>query len=113
MPQAWNYKLTSFQQKAFKTLYGDAKLREGLYTRICQLVIGSKAEGTVKCYIASIQRWLDYAKKNDYQEFPPKNEEFSLYLAELSEKLSSFTSFKNIQAAFPFFMQLEILTRFQ
>lgn len=103
MPQAWNYKLTLFQQKAFKTLYGDAKLREGLFTRIYQLVIGSKAEGTVKCYIASIQRWLDYAKKHDYQEFPPKNEQFSLYLAELSEKLTSFTSFKNIQAAFPFF----------
>ena len=103
MPQAWNYKLTSFQQKAFQTLYGDAKVREGLFTRIYQLVIGSKAEGTIKCYIAAIQRWLDFAKRNNYQEFPPKTEEFSLYIADLSEKLASVTTFKVIQAAFPFF----------
>ena len=58
MPQAWNCRLTQFQQKAFKTLYGDARVREGVFTKIYQLLIGSKAEGTVKCYIASIQRFF-------------------------------------------------------
>ena len=103
MPQAWNYKLTPFEQKAWQTLYGDATVREGLFTRIYQLLIKSKAEGTIKCYITSIQRWLDFAKRNDYQEFPPKSEEFSLYIADLSVKLASVTTFKAIQAAFPFF----------
>ena len=103
MPQAWNYKLTPFQQKAFQTLYGEARVREGLFTRIAQLVIGSKADGTVKCYIAAIQRWLDFAKRNEFQEFPPRTEDFSLYIADLSVKLASFATFKVIQAAFPFF----------
>ena len=59
MPQVWNFKLTEFQLKSFKTLYGEATVREGLFTKIYQLLIGSKAEGTIKCYIAAIQRWLN------------------------------------------------------
>ena len=103
MPQVWNFKLTEFQLKSFKTLYGEATLREGLFTKIYQLLIGSKAEGTIKCYIAAIQRWLSFAKKCSFQEFPPKSEEFSLYIAELSAKNASVSTFKAILAAFPFF----------
>ena len=93
MPQAWNCRLTKFEQKAFTTLYGDARVTEGVFTKIYQLLIGSKAEGTIKCYIASIQRWLCFARKRDFKQFPPKS----------SMKKASVATFKSIQAAFPFF----------
>ena len=78
--------LTKKESTIFKTLYGEAELSERIHAQLFKLILASKASGTLSSYIASINRWLVFARKNNYWQFPPKSLHFSLYLTDLSEE---------------------------
>ena len=103
MPQAWEARLEPREVSAFKTLYGEARLSEKTHTGLFRLILQSKAKGTVTGYIASMNRWTVFARKNSYREFPPDPLHFSLYVTDLSERKASYSTFKMIKASFPFY----------
>ena len=103
MPLAWEARLTQKESANFKTLYGEAALSEKIHVQLFRLILASKAPGTVSSYIASINRWLVFARKNNFQQFPPTPLQFSLYITDLSERRASFSTFKMMKASFPFF----------
>ena len=107
MPQAWEARLDPKEIAAFRTLYGDARISEKIYADLFRLMLQSKAKGTISCYIASINRWTVFAKKNSYREFPPDPLHFSLYVTDLSERKASFSTFKMIKASFPFYYAMK------
>ena len=97
MPLAWEARLSPKEAAAFKTLYGEAALTEKNHVQLFRLILKSRAAGTVTSYIASINRWIVYAKKNNYRQFPPEPLSFSLYITDLSERRASFTKIRNIK----------------
>ena len=103
MPLAWEARLTQKEAATFKTLYGEVTLTEKAHLQMFRLILKSKAAGTVSSYVASINRWLDFSRKNKYRQFPPNPLHFSLYITDLSEKRASFSTFKLIRASFPFY----------
>ena len=103
MPLAWEARLTKKESAAFKTLYGEAALSEKTSVQLFRLILGSRAAGTVSSYTASINRWVVFAKKNNFRQFPPDPLNFSLYITDLSERRASFSTFKMIKASFPWF----------
>ena len=66
MPLAWQARLSPKEIATFKTLYGEARLSESLHIQLFRLVIASRAPGTVSAYIASINRWTAFARKNGF-----------------------------------------------
>ena len=102
MPLAWEARLTPKETEAFKTLYGEAQLNERLNNQMFRLVMESRAAGTVSSYIASINRWNGFAKKNGFSQFPPDPHQFSVYIISLSENRAPWSTFKMIKASFPF-----------
>ena len=103
MPLAWEARLSPKEAAAFKTLYGEAALTERNHAQLFRLILNSRAAGTVTSYIASINRWIVFARKNNFRQFPPEPLSFSLYITDLSERRASFSTFKMIKASFPFF----------
>ena len=47
MPQAWDARLTPKEVSMVKILYNDARLQQGIYSRMTKLVLTSMAPGTV------------------------------------------------------------------
>ena len=102
MPLAWEAKLSPSEATTFKTLYGKAKLTEGFQAAMFKLVMASKAPGTISSYKASINRWLQYADKNGFSQFPPRPQQFAMYITHLSENKASYSTFKILKAAILF-----------
>ena len=103
MPLAWEARLTPKEVSIFKNLYGEARINEKIHAQLFRLILGSKATGTITAYVASINRWRVFAKKNSYKEFPPDPLSFSTYITNLSEKRASFSTFKMLKASLPFY----------
>ena len=103
MVLAWSHKLTPKQTKAASTIYGQARLEEGVFTKMCQLILSSKAPSTLAIYCSSIKRWNSYALSNSYQTFPPNTMHFSLYVTHLATKKTPLSTFKTLRAAMPFY----------
>ena len=89
-------RLSPKEAAAFKTLYGEAALTERNHAQLFRLILNSRAAGTVTSYIASINRWIVFARKNNFRQFPPEPLSFSLYITDLSERRASFSTFKMI-----------------
>ena len=102
MPLAWEAGLTNSERRAFSAIYGEARVQEGIYNKMLRLVLSSKAPGTITGYVSAVEKWNKFALKNNYSVFPPDRQEFSLYITGLSEKGTSYSSFKLIAAAMPF-----------
>ena len=102
-PLAWEARLSPKEAASFKTLYGEAALTEKNHVQLFRLILNSRAAGTVTSYIASINRWIVFSRKNNFRQFPPEPLSFSLYITYLSETRASFSTFKMIKASFPFF----------
>lgn len=103
MPQAWEAILTQSERRAFKTLYGEVRVREEIYVKMFKLILSSKAPGTISGYCAAIEKWVKFSKRNGIQEFPPTRHDFALYLTNLSEQNISYSSLKLLRAALPFY----------
>ena len=102
MPLAWEAGLTQQERRAFNAIYGDARVQNGIYKKMIKLVLASKAPGTISGYISAIEKWRSFAKRNNFAVFPPGRHEFSIYITDLSDKGTSYSSFKLITAAMPF-----------
>ena len=103
MPQAWEASLTAKERQAFKIIYGEARIREKTYGKMIKLILTSKAPGTISGYSAAIDKWVKFCEKNGFQQFPPKRHDFALYVTDLSERNTSYSSFKLLSAAMPFY----------
>ena len=67
MKQSWNSRLTPAQTKVVSAIYGQARVEEGLYSSMRDLILMSKAPGTIHLYTTSISRWNSYASSNGYR----------------------------------------------
>ena len=103
MPQAWEAGLSPSERRAFSIIYGDARVQGEIYKKMIKLVLSSKAPGTISGYVSAIERWRSFAKTNNFRAFPPGCHEFSLYVTTLSEANNSYSSFKLLASAIPFF----------
>lgn len=105
MPQAWNARLSDKEQEQFSTLYGAARIQEGVQTKLVKLLLSSLAPGTINNYIAVINKWLKFARRHSFREFPIAEDSFSQYLTELMDQGAPYSSFKLLKAAIPFYYE--------
>ena len=103
MPLAWEAELTAKERKQFETIYGDARTHEEIYGRMSKLVLASKAPGTISGYTAAIDKWKSFARRSGFREFPPRDQEFALYITNMSETGATYSSLKLLRAAIPFY----------
>ena len=103
MPQAWEASLTPKERQVFKIIYGEARVREKIYGKMIKLILTSKAPGTISGYAASIDKWVKFCERNGFQQFPPKRNDFALFVTDLSERNTPYSSFKLLSAAIPFY----------
>ena len=103
MPQAWEAGLTYKERQAFEIIYGEARVREKIYGRMIKLILTSKAPGTISSYAAAIDKWVKFCDRNGFRKFPPEHHDFALYVTSLSETNTPYSSYKLINAAFPFY----------
>ena len=105
MPLAWEATLSAKERKAFKVIYGEARAQEEIYEIMAELLLSSKAPGTITGYVAAIEKWVKFARRNGFGEFPPDRRHFALYIKNLSKNNTSYASFKLLSAAMPFYYQ--------
>ena len=103
MPLAWEASLTNKERRAFDIIYDEARIQEEVYGKMAGLVLSSKAPGTITGYVAAISKWKSFADRNGFKHFPPDTQEFALYITNLSEQKTSYSSFKLLAAAMPFY----------
>ena len=96
MPQAWNARLSDKEQEQFSTLYGAARIQEGVQTKLVKLLLSSLAPGTINNYIAVINKWLKFARRHSFREFPIAEDSFSQYLTELMDQVTKSPFIKRI-----------------
>ena len=71
MPLAWEATLSAKERKAFKVIYAVARAQEEIYEIMAELLLSSKAPGTITGYVAAIEKWVKFARRNGFGEFPP------------------------------------------
>ena len=92
MPLAWSYRLTPQETKQFMTIYGNARVEEGVFKDMMTMILRSKAPGTIALYTSAIKKWVKFAEKSSYQVFLPKTKEFACYHTKLSKEGALSTS---------------------
>ena len=103
MVLAWSHKLSPSQITAASAIYGQARLENGIFSKMCGLILSCKAPGTISLYCSSIKRWNSFALSNSYQIFPPNTMQFSLFVTHLTTRKAPLSTFKVLRAAMPFY----------
>ena len=55
--------MSAKERKAFKVIYGEARAQEEIYEIMAELLLSSKALGTITGYVAAIEKWVKFARK--------------------------------------------------